>query len=97
MTSAFAFLTCARMYADQYSSVETPGWRPRLRNARYARCTRKNMVNMHKVKSTEPRYQMGKVGFNTNTTPMTRARERVRMPQRTNLFPGWDLKISQNT
>jgi hypothetical protein len=55
------------------------------------------MVNMHNEKSNGPRYQMGKLGFNTNRAPITRKRERVRMPQRTNLFPGWDLKISQNT
>ena len=69
----------------------------RFFNAKYARCSRKNMVRMHNPKSNRPRYQTGKLGSHRNSTPMTRQREIVRMPQRTSLFPGWDLKISPNT
>jgi hypothetical protein len=53
------------------------------------------MVNIHKEKSAGPRYQIGKFGLNFNTVPITRARKSEKIPQRTNLFPGWDLKISQ--
>ena len=60
-------------------------------------CTRKNMVRMHNPKSYGPRYQTGKLGSHRNSAPITRQREIVRMPQRMSLFPGWDLKISQNT
>ena len=53
------------------------------------------MVNMHREKSSGPKYQMGKLGIHDNPA-IARKTKSVMMPHRTNLFPGWDLKISQN-
>jgi hypothetical protein len=54
------------------------------------------MVSRHSKNSNGPRFQIGKLGTFQANTPITKQSESVMMPHRTNLFPGWLLKISQN-
>lgn len=54
------------------------------------------MVSRHSKNSSGPKFQMGKPGSFHANTHITKKSESVMMPQRTSLFPGWLLKISQN-